>query len=90
MFDLSNVKLTEETVVRIMVYEIRERNPSAVSFIPDTNSIKMITSYLQERRFDKITYSFGMNFVMEILKLCEEGENYEMCTIIRNQISDLR
>lgn len=81
-----NANLTEESVVRILVYEIRERNPNAVQFVPDTNAIKMIACYMKEGSVNKLIYSYGLEFVNELLKLCEEVERYEMCILIRNAI----
>ncbi len=89
MIDLENANLSEETKTRIMVYEIRERNPEAVQFVPDDCAIKMILSYMNEKRFDKIIYSFGAVFVKEILKLFEEYENYEMCSLISEEINKI-
>lgn len=91
MMDFSKVNpymSSQETAVRIMVYEIRERNPDAVQFVPRTSDIKSILLCLSTKKYSTIMYMYGYTFLLEILKLYEEYENYEECGEIIKQIED--
>jgi hypothetical protein len=75
-----------ETAVRIMIYEIREKNPDAVKFVPKTNDVKSILLYLKTRKYDTIMYLYGHKFLLEILEMYETHENFEECAEIVKQI----
>jgi transcription elongation factor GreA-like protein len=78
--------MNDETFIRIMIYEIRERNPEVVKFVPTTQDVKSILLCMQTRKYDTIMYMYGYKFLLEILKLYEESENYEECLQIVEQI----
>lgn len=78
--------INSESAIRLMVYEIRERNPDAVKFVPKTRDIKTILLNMQTRKYDTIMYLYGHKFLLEILKMFEENENYEECDHIVKQI----
>lgn len=85
MFENINL-VAAETAVRIMIYEIRERNPSAVRFIPKTADVKSILLFLKTKKYDTIMYLYGHKFLLEIMNMYEECENYEECAEIKRQI----
>jgi len=78
--------MKDETLIRIMVYEIREKHPDAVRFNPTPKDIKSILLYMQTRKYDKIMYMYGYKFLLKILELFEDVENYEECFQIVEQI----
>lgn len=69
-----------------MIYEIRERNPEAVKFVPRTSDVKCILLHLKTKKYDTIMYLYGHKFLLEILAMYEEHENYEDCSEIVKQI----
>jgi hypothetical protein len=85
-FNLMGNIASEETLVRIMIYEIRERNPKAVGFVPTTQDVKSILFHLKTKRYSTIMYLYGTEFLLEILNMCEENENFEDCAEIVKQI----
>jgi len=87
-FDKLFSSTNEDTAVRIMIYEIRERNPSAVKFTVTPGDVKTILLYLKTRKYDTIMYLYGHPFLLEILKMFEENENYEECSEIVKQIKE--
>ena len=86
-FDKFSNSITEELAVRIMVYEIREKNPAAVGFVVTPGDIKTILLYLKSKKYDTIMYLYGHPFLLEILKQFEAVENYEVCEEIVKQIT---
>lgn len=80
--------VNEETAVRIMVYNIRDLNPDAVKFVPTPNDIKSILLYLKTRSYSTLMYVYGHKFLLEILNVFEEHENYEECANITAQINN--
>jgi hypothetical protein len=78
--------ITGETAVRIMIYEIREKNPEAVKFTPKTSDVKSILLYLKTKKYDTIMYLYGYKFLLEILEMYEMHENFEQCAEIIKQI----
>ena len=84
MFEGINV--TAEPAVRIMIYEIRERNSNAVRFIPKTHDVKTILLLLHTKKYDTIMYLYSHAFLLEIMNMYEECENYEECDEIKKQI----
>ena len=90
IFDIFSKQLysNHETLVRILVYEIRLRNPKAVKFIVNTSTVKSILLHLKTQKFDVLMYLYGHPFVIELLKILEEYEEYEMCAEIKRQIEE--
>ena len=90
LFDIFSKQLSanHETLVRILVYEIRLRNPNAVKFVPNTSAIKSILFHIKVRRFDTLMLLYSHAFVIELLKLYEEMEIFEVCAAIKTQIED--
>jgi hypothetical protein len=89
MFDfLKNSVPNEETVVRIMIYEIREINPDAVRFTVKSDDVRSILLYMRTRKYDTIMYAYGYKFLLEIMKMFEKHENYEECKEIKRQIEE--
>lgn len=70
-----------------MIYEIREKNPDAVKFVPKTNDVRSILLYLKTRKYDSIMYLYGHQFLLEILEMFEMHENFEECAEIVKQIT---
>lgn len=87
--ELENFSVNERTIVRIMLYEIRERNPDSIKFIIKDRVVTMILLCLKTRRYDSIIHLYGKNFLLEILKMFEENENFEECVHIINQINKI-
>lgn len=86
--DFSNVPISEELAVRIMVYEIRDKNPESVRFTVNQSAVKSILFCLKIKAYTTLIYSFGIGFVLELLDLCEEVENYEECAEIMKQVNE--
>lgn len=84
--DFKKAIINEETAVRLMVYEIRDRNPEAVKFVPKTTDIKSILLHMKTRKYDTLMYLYGYKFLLEVLNLFEKNENYEECSHIVKQI----
>lgn len=78
--------INSETAVRLLIYEIRERNPDAVKFAPKTQDIRTILLLLSTKRYSSIMYLYGRQFLFEVLKLYEEFENFEQCQEILSQV----
>ena len=85
-FDELFSNANEETMVRIMIYEIRESNPDAVKFVVKQQDVKRILFYLKIRKYDTLMYLYGHPFLLGILKMFEKYENYEQCEEIVKQI----
>src|ERR1035437_2784459 len=83
---LSSSSNIEQTMTRILCYEIRERNRPAVDFVINDYAVKGLTFYLKIKRYDAIMYHFGYRFLLGILELFEEAKNYEECGEIKKQI----
>ena len=79
--------VTLNHVVRILMYEIRDKNPDSINFVISPKNVETIAKNLIEKRYDKLISMYGMNFVNEILKMHEEYENYEECSIIVTKIN---
>jgi len=78
--------INDETAVRIMIYEIRDKNPGLVPFVVTPELVKSMLFYLQTRKYDTIMYIYGYKFLLAIMHMFEEAENYEECQEILNQI----
>ena len=74
------------TVIRILIFEIRHRNPDAVKFIINDYTVNNILENINNKRFNTIMYLYGYKFLLELLKLYEENEMYEICEEIKIQI----
>lgn len=83
-----NVKVTDEQIVRILIYEIRDRYPDVVNFIVTPQDVKSILLYLITKKYDTIMYLYGYKFLIGILKMYEEYENFEECAEIIKQIKE--
>jgi hypothetical protein len=80
------LKVNEETVIRLMIYEIREKNPDSVKFVPTPGDVKSILLYMKTRNYNTIMYIYGHRFLLEILNMFEDHENFEECEEIVKQI----
>lgn len=76
------MKIKNTTAVRIMIYEIRESNPALVKFVVTPIIVHDILLLLQIKGYTAMIKSYGYEFVLAILKMFEEVENYEECKII--------
>ena len=74
------------SIIRILCYEIRERHKEAVDFVVNEYVVKNLSFYLKIKRYDSIMYHLGHKFLLGILELFEEAENYEECQEIFKQI----
>jgi len=83
---IDDVIINEITAVRIMIYEIRERNPDAVKFVVTPTEVKTILFFLKIKKYDTLMYLYGHQFLIEIMKTFEAVENYEECVEIVKQI----
>lgn len=79
-------KITDEQIVRIMIYEIRDKHPEAVKFIVTPENVKTVLLYLVTKKYDTIMYLFGHEFLLKIMNMYEGYENYEVCDDIVKQI----
>ena len=87
---LNNIKVSDETNVRILLYEIRDRNPNAIKFNITTNDVTSILFYMKIKHYHTISLLYGELLVNEILKIYEEYENFEECQIIKNELEILK
>ena len=62
-FDAMKNAASEETYTRIMIYEIRERNPAAVGFVPTSQDVKSILFHLKTKRYCTVMYLYGTAFL---------------------------
>lgn len=85
---ISNSSNIEFTMTRILCYEIRERHREAVGFVVDDYVVKNLSFYLKIKRYDTIMYHFGYKFLLGILELFEEAQNYEECNEIIKKINE--
>lgn len=85
---LEHFKLTDVQATRLLIYEIRDRNPDAVKFVIDESTCKTVHFYLMTKKFDTIMYLFGHSFLLEIMKTLEQFEIYEGCAEIVKQIQE--
>jgi len=85
---MSNSSDIQSTMTRIMCYEIRERHKEAVDFVVNEYVVKNLSFYLKIKRYDSIMYNFGHKFLLGILELFEEAENYEECEEIIKHIKE--
>ena len=81
-----DIKINSTTAVRIMCYDIFERNPEIKGFIVTPDIVNSLLFCLEARKYDTIMYTFGYKFLLEILKMFEEVENFEECNEIKKQI----
>lgn len=82
------MNITINHIVRILIYEIRDKNPEAVKFIVSANEVETISKNLIEKKYDVLIKLYGKDFVNGILKMHEEYENFEECSIIINKIKN--
>jgi hypothetical protein len=80
--------MTDRNIIQIMVLEIKCRMPDAVRFVPTPQDLERIHLYLAGRQFDLIMLFYGYKFLLGIMELFEETENYEMCAEIKRQIEE--
>ena len=80
------MELSHRSLTQIMVLEIRLRHPDAVDFVPDAHAIDSIHFHMVAKKYDTIMYLFGYKFLLGILEMFEECENYEVCSEIKRQI----
>jgi len=86
MIELMNNIKSEITLTRLLIYELRHRNPDCVKFLVDESMIKSILFALKIKSYDTILYSYGHKFLIELLKYFEELEKYEDCHFIKETI----
>lgn len=70
-----------------MIYEIRDRKPELVRFVVDEWVVTSIHSYMETRRYELLMCCYGHQFLLEIMKMFEDAENYEECDEIVRQIN---
>lgn len=75
-----------ETAVRMMIYEIRARNPDAVRFAVTPGDVRSILLCMATERYDTVMYAYGHAFLLEVLRLHEECERYDACAEMKRQI----
>lgn len=79
---------SEMTMTRLMIYEIRERNPRAVGFRVDQKAVQMVAFNLKLHRYKSIIALFGKDFLLEVMKMYEEAERYEDCQKMIDQLKE--
>jgi hypothetical protein len=85
--NITNHKIkNSETLTRILLYEIRERNPNAIRFVISPSVVKTVLLHIVLKNFDTLMYIYGHQFLIELLKVYEEFEVYENCDEIKKQI----
>ena len=77
-----------EAEVSKMIEKIKARNPNAVTFAINDNTIKSILKSLTSEDFFSILYLYGHPFLMEILRIYEKRQKFESCVKIRKTVEE--
>lgn len=78
--------LTEKLLIRILIYELRDKNPNSVTFVVDDATVNSVLLHLKTDKYTTLLYTYGSQFLLELLNYYEDLEMYEKCALIKETI----
>ena len=79
---LSQELLENSILVNEILEYIRENHPEQQTFKFDQHTVKVLSDSIRNGDYFTISSSFGINYLLCILRFFESREDYEECSII--------